>query len=203
MILSINDRLELNIECITQLCGINVQKKNNIIQNIVKYFSNTKYAEYEDKDDCVFKIDDEVVGRKYYTTYYIANISDLISNIQISKNSIMKKHVDYINSKYDNQLIYEDIVAGYEKIFAKINSNMKESGIGLMLDFTEEKITDIAQLGVTRTLELGYIEKMRKNIAEACGIDVNQISVKATTEEKLGFTGSGEGISATAVCLLI
>lgn len=36
---------------------------------------------------------------------------------------------------------------------------MKESGIGLMLDFTEEKITDIAQLGVTRTLELGYIEK--------------------------------------------
>lgn len=51
-------------------------------------------------------------------------------------------------------------MAGYEKIFAKINSNMKESGIGLMLDFTEEKITDIAQLGVTRTLELGYIEKM-------------------------------------------
>ena len=124
MILSIDDRLELNIECITQLCGINVQKKNYIIQNIVKYFSNTKYAEYEDKDDCVIKIDNEVVGRKYYTTYYIANINDLISNIQISKNSIMKKYVDYVNSKYDNQLIYEDIVAGYEKIFAKININM-------------------------------------------------------------------------------
>lgn len=160
MILSIDDRLELNIECITQLCGINVQKKNYIIQNIVKYFSNTKYAEYEDKDDCVIKIDNEVVGRKYYTTYYIANINDLISNIQISKNSIMKKYVDYVNSKYDNQLIYEDIVAGYEKIFAKINNNMKESGIGLMLDFIEEKITDVAQLAITRTLELGYIEKM-------------------------------------------
>ena len=160
MILSIDDRLELNIECITQLCGINVQKKNYIIQNIVKYFSNTKYAEYVDKDDCVIKIDNEVVGRKYYTTYYIANINDLISNIQISKNSIMKKYVDYVNSKYDNQLIYEDIVAGYEKIFAKINNNMKESGIGLMLDFMEEKITDVAQLAITRTLELGYIEKM-------------------------------------------
>lgn len=160
MILSIDDRLELNIECITQLCGINVQKKNYIIQNIVKYFSNTKYAEYEDKDDCVIKIDNEVVSRKYYTTYYIANINDLISNIQISKNSIMKKYVDYVNSKYDNQLIYEDIVAGYEKIFAKINNNMKESGIGLMLDFMEEKITDVAQLAITRTLELGYIEKM-------------------------------------------
>ena len=51
-------------------------------------------------------------------------------------------------------------MAGYEKIFAKINSNMKESGIGLMLDFMEEKITDVAQLAITRTLELGYIEKM-------------------------------------------
>ena len=39
-------------------------------------------------------------------------------------------------------------------------------------------------------------------IAEACGCDITQISVKATTEEKLGFTGEELGISATAVCLL-
>lgn len=48
-----------------------------------------------------------------------------------------------------------------------------------------------------------YIQKMRKNISEVCRTDVSQVSVKATTEEKLGFTGSGEGISAFAVCLLI
>ncbi|MBR2108762.1 MAG: 2-C-methyl-D-erythritol 2,4-cyclodiphosphate synthase [Ruminococcus sp.] len=47
-----------------------------------------------------------------------------------------------------------------------------------------------------------YIVTMRENIAEACKVDVSQISVKATTEEKLGFTGSGEGISAHAVCLI-
>ena len=47
-----------------------------------------------------------------------------------------------------------------------------------------------------------YIEDMRKNIANACGCDISQISVKATPEEKLGFTGEGLGISATAVCLL-
>ena len=39
-----------------------------------------------------------------------------------------------------------------------------------------------------------YIDTMRKNIAEALGIEVNQVNVKATTEEGLGFTGSGEGI---------
>lgn len=47
-----------------------------------------------------------------------------------------------------------------------------------------------------------YIEQMRENIAKACGISADQVNVKATTEEKLGFTGSGEGISAHAVCLI-
>lgn len=47
-----------------------------------------------------------------------------------------------------------------------------------------------------------YIEQMRKNIAEVCGVDPDQISVKATTEERLGFTGSKEGMAAHAVCLL-
>ena len=44
--------------------------------------------------------------------------------------------------------------------------------------------------------------KMRENIAKACGIDVDSVSVKATTEEKLGFTGSEEGISAHSVVLI-
>lgn len=47
-----------------------------------------------------------------------------------------------------------------------------------------------------------YIEEIRRNFAAACKINLDQISVKATTEENLGFTGAGEGISAHAVCLI-
>ncbi|MDD5900392.1 MAG: 2-C-methyl-D-erythritol 2,4-cyclodiphosphate synthase [Lachnospiraceae bacterium] len=47
-----------------------------------------------------------------------------------------------------------------------------------------------------------YLSEMRDNIADALGIAKNQVNIKATTEEGLGFTGSGEGIAAQAVCLL-
>lgn len=47
-----------------------------------------------------------------------------------------------------------------------------------------------------------YLDEMRKNIADRLEADINIISIKATTEEGLGFTGNGEGIAAQAVCLL-
>jgi len=49
---------------------------------------------------------------------------------------------------------------------------------------------------------LPYLAQMREHAARALGLDISQVSIKATTEEHLGFTGRGEGISAQAVCLL-
>lgn len=47
-----------------------------------------------------------------------------------------------------------------------------------------------------------YIPKIRENVANTLGLELNQVNIKATTEEGLGFTGSGDGISAQAVCIL-
>ncbi len=60
-------------------------------------------------------------------------------------------------------------------------------------------VTMIAQAPKLRP----YIAEMERNIAEAVKVDVSCVNVKATTEERLGFTGSGEGMSCHAVCLLM
>ncbi len=49
----------------------------------------------------------------------------------------------------------------------------------------------------------GYITIMRETIAQALDLPMSQVNVKATTEEHMGFTGRGEGISSTAVCLIV
>ena len=70
----------------------------------------------------------------------------------------------------------------------------------------DEELFLVANLDATiiaqRPKLASYIPEMRANIAEVLQIDSSQVNVKATTEEGLGFTGSGEGIASQAVCLL-
>ena len=73
----------------------------------------------------------------------------------------------------------------------------------IMLDKNGFSVNNIDSTIICQKPKLaGYIDKMRENIAAACGVDISLVSVKATTEEKLGFTGSGEGIAAHAVCTI-
>lgn len=65
------------------------------------------------------------------------------------------------------------------------------------------KVSNIDSTVIAQAPKLApYIYSMRRNIAEACGIDPSDVSVKATTEEKLGFTGNYSGMAAHAVVLV-
>ncbi len=70
----------------------------------------------------------------------------------------------------------------------------------------EEKCFVIGNIDATviaqRPKLLPYMEQMKENVAQTLGITTDRVNIKATTEEGLGFTGSGDGISAQAVCLL-
>lgn len=70
------------------------------------------------------------------------------------------------------------------------------SGKGFLIENIDATI--IAQAPKMRP----YIDTMRENIASALEIEVSQVNVKATTEEGLGFTGNGDGISSQAICML-
>lgn len=75
--------------------------------------------------------------------------------------------------------------------------------VGKLLDENNYIIENIdATIIAQRPKMRPYIDEMRSNIANALGIDAGQVNVKATTEEGLGFTGSGEGISSQAICSL-
>lgn len=81
------------------------------------------------------------------------------------------------------------------KLLEKVCQIMEDNGY---------KIGNIDSTVIAQKPKLApYIIKMRENIAKACKCDISQISVKATTEEKLGFTGELLGISAHAVSLLV
>lgn len=80
------------------------------------------------------------------------------------------------------------------KLLAEVVKKLDESGY---------RIVNIDSTVIAQRPKLSpFIDTMRKNIAECCSLDKSSVSVKATTEEKLGFTGSGEGISAHAVVLI-
>lgn len=75
--------------------------------------------------------------------------------------------------------------------------------VGKLLENNNYKISNIDATIIAQKPKMApHIEQMRHNIADALNIDFNQVNVKATTEEGLGFTGEGLGISSQCICLV-
>ncbi len=75
--------------------------------------------------------------------------------------------------------------------------------VGRVLEENGYAVVNVDSIVIAQAPKLApYREQMRKNIAERLGIAVEQVSVKATTEERLGFTGDGSGMSAQAIALI-
>lgn len=75
--------------------------------------------------------------------------------------------------------------------------------VGKLMQSSGYKIGNIDATIIAQKPKMSpYIPEMRKNIADTLNISLDKINIKATTEEGLGFTGSGEGISSQSICLL-
>ena len=90
-----------------------------------------------------------------------------------------------------------------DKKFENIDSMLLLERVKEIVKENNHKISNIdSTVCAERPKLMSHIEKMRERIAEVLEIPASKVSVKATTTEKLGFTGREEGISAYAVCLL-
>jgi 2-C-methyl-D-erythritol 2,4-cyclodiphosphate synthase len=90
-----------------------------------------------------------------------------------------------------------------DKKYSGISSILLLKNVGELLESKNYKVGNIDSVIIAQKPKMApYIEKMRINIAAALNLEVDQVSVKATTEEGLGFTGRSEGISSQSVCLL-
>ena len=90
-----------------------------------------------------------------------------------------------------------------DEAFRSISSLELLRRVKLHLAEKNYKIVNVDATIVAQAPKLSpYRETMRENLAKVMEVDVEQVSVKATTEEHLGFTGSGEGIAAHAICLI-
>lgn len=88
-----------------------------------------------------------------------------------------------------------------DESFKDISSVVLLENVGRIIEENGFEVNNIdATLALQRPKIAPYIEDMRKNIANALKTDVSNVGVKATTTEKLGFEGRGEGVSAYAVC---
>ena len=75
--------------------------------------------------------------------------------------------------------------------------------VGLLIESNGYSINNIDSTIIAQAPKMApHIETMRKNIASALNISIDKINVKATTEEGLGFTGTGQGISSQSICLV-
>jgi 2-C-methyl-D-erythritol 2,4-cyclodiphosphate synthase len=90
-----------------------------------------------------------------------------------------------------------------DPLIKDINSREILKKVILLLQQKKYSIVNIDATVICELPKLApYIDQVKKNIALDCNINIDQINVKATTTETLGFTGRGEGIAAQAICLI-
>lgn len=90
-----------------------------------------------------------------------------------------------------------------DNLYKGVSSIILLEKVGTLLKNSNYEIINIDSTIIAQSPKMApYISLMRENISAALGISIDLVNVKATTEEGLGFTGSGEGISSQSICLV-
>lgn len=141
-----NDIKHIEIEyCpVMQFCGSNIIEKNRIIEIIRKYFSCSKYMEYEGMLECKISLDNDEIGRKTFELYYVAEAEDLINSIKLNKTSMVAKLVKNYIAEFECQEFMQKIDDELMQICNLINNEISQLG-DIQLRYEMSELWDMVQ----------------------------------------------------------
>lgn len=151
---------ELNLLRFTQLCGTDFRKKRYIVKSLKKYFSSSKYMEYEEYMADNIRIDEEIPGREYFDLYAVGSSEDLLKMIEMGKTTLM--------SQYIKMSLQSDIVKNEMKqleilteiIYDKLNESIFHDLCHIQLSYSIEKLFDIIQKSELLSSEMNNIKSL-------------------------------------------
>ena len=179
MIISIKSNektYEVALNEVNQWCGVNIVRKNKIIRMLEKYFSKSKYMEYEKKLECDIYTGEELLGRSYFSVHSVESREQIISQLKIGKNTLITKYIlERISTDFESTTDIELINDILIKVFQNMNNEILCDFKDLMIDFETNKLFEIVQESViynekgnnvnylsTYNLILNYIKLIEK-----------------------------------------
>lgn len=147
------------LQPITQLCGQNVIKKTYILESLRRYFSTYKYQEGQDKWQDNVKINNSVVGRKYFKILSIKGIDDIVNTIKCSKQSLMNEYLKQLIQQFEFQQHMNNINNELDEIFGILNNDINSIG-NVELDYSIADTWDMVQKSDISGIDQTRIDNM-------------------------------------------
>lgn len=139
----VNEIYEIPLQSIIQLCGEDIEKKEYICHSLEKFFSSSKYEEWEEIYRNNIRIDGEDVGRQYFRSVVIKSREDIIKILRISPKSMMRKYIEYQYINFEYQVIFEQISNMLDMIFMNFNLKFKNRFENLEVGYERNKMLDL------------------------------------------------------------
>lgn len=153
-------KYEFQLQQITQLCGMDIRAKNSIVDSLTKYFSTSKYSEYEDELRDNILICGENIGRRYFQTVLIESKSDLLAAIRLGKTSILEICLNHQMNEYDNAADIIEIENILFQSVNRINEYLARTIGEIHLDYKLDSLWSILKSSSIIADRREYLEKM-------------------------------------------
>lgn len=155
-----NETYKINLQQITQLLGINMKKKQFILDSLGKFFSGARYSFYEENMQDNVRVEGQKVGRKYFDCHRIHTRESLIKDIKLSKTSMMMQYLLARYTDFECRLEQDAIVEHLEKLYLNINEELGKSIGNIEIGYDMKNMLEMISESVVYGLEGKEIEQL-------------------------------------------